>query len=170
MLASMSYSLQNISTDVLSLREQMRRPGLKKKKSLESEKTTTSPQAEELQSCAILGNPKGSSRTKVVLPEVTQLQVLEVERKCNTVEKLARGLLQLLFTPDELSKGNCTKPIRDDINELNGERLWAIKCHVDFLYPLELEGEDREKGASRRWKQLLQKSLNPICRHLRQKQ
>ena len=32
MLASMSYSLQNISTDVLSLREQMRRPGLKKKK------------------------------------------------------------------------------------------------------------------------------------------
>ena len=37
-----------------------------------------------------------------------------------------------------------------------------VAGHVDFLYPLELEGEDREKGASRRWKQLLQKSLNPM--------
>ena len=32
---------------------------------------------------AILGNPKGNSRTKVVLASVTQSQVLEVKRKCH---------------------------------------------------------------------------------------
>ena len=82
---------------------------------------------------AIFGNPKGNSRTRVVLTTVTRSRVLEVERTCNTAEKLARGLLQLLFSPDELSKGNCTKPIRDVIGELDGERLWA-KCYNPLFH------------------------------------
>ena len=57
-----------------------------------------------------------------------QAQVLDAERKSNNAEKLARALLTLLFTHDELSHGNCTKPVRDDITQLDTERLWAIKC------------------------------------------
>ena len=60
---------------------------------------------------------------------VTRAQVLNVERTCNeSPEKLATGLLLLLFTSDDLSSGNCTKPMRKDIHQLDIERLWAIKC------------------------------------------
>lgn len=76
---------------------------------------------------AIFGDPSGSKRTKVILP-INPARLLDVERRNDTAEKLARALLTLLFTPNELATGNCTKPVRDDINELDSERLWAIKC------------------------------------------
>ena len=77
---------------------------------------------------AVFGNPKGNVRQKVVLHNFTQAQVLNTERKTSTQEQLAVSLLQLLFTTEELSKGNCTKPVREDILQLDSERLWAIKC------------------------------------------
>ena len=64
----------------------------------------------------------------LVLHNFTQAQVLNAERKTSTQEHLAVSLLQLLFTTEELSKGNCTKPVREDILQLDSERLWAIKC------------------------------------------
>lgn len=76
---------------------------------------------------AIFGDPSGNKRNKVILP-ISQARLLDVERRNDTAEKLARALLSLLFTPTELAKGNCTKPVREDINELDSERLWAIKC------------------------------------------
>ena len=72
-----------------------------------------------------------------------------VERCCgNTAEKVALGLLLLLFTANKLRQGNCTKPVRKDVQELDSKRLWAISkmlirsCfdyyftgHVDYLLP-----------------------------------
>ena len=77
---------------------------------------------------AVLGNVKGSVRQKVVLPGVPQAKILEAERLTDTPEKLALALLLILFTQEELSQGNCTKPMRADIQQLDSERLWAIKC------------------------------------------
>ena len=58
-----------------------------------------------------------------------QSQVQNVERRFNeSPERLALGLLLLLFTTEELSQGNCTKQVRHDIKQLDSERLWTIKC------------------------------------------
>ena len=54
---------------------------------------------------------------------LTQAQVLDAERKNDSPEKLARALLLLLFSIQELSKGNCTRPMRGDIEQLDSERL-----------------------------------------------
>ena len=43
-------------------------------------------------------------------------------------------LLSFLFTQDELSKGNCSKPMRFDIEQLNAERLWPIKCNLCYIF------------------------------------
>ena len=64
-------------------------------------------------------------KDKVCLSNFTQSQVQEVERKNVTPEKLAADVI--LFTPHELASGNCTKPIRNEM-ELDNNRLWAIKC------------------------------------------
>ena len=74
---------------------------------------------------AVLRNVKDSVRQKVVLLGVPQAKILEAERLTDTPEKLA---LALLLTQEELSQGNCTKPMRSDIQQLDSERLWAIKC------------------------------------------
>ena len=66
----------------------------------------------------------------MVLKHVTKEQLLDVDRRAATAEKLAVGLLQLLFSQDELRSGNCSKPTRPDIMQLDSERLWAIKCEV----------------------------------------
>ena len=55
---------------------------------------------------AVFGDPRGTSRQKVLLKLVTQTQVLNEERRHDTPEKLATGLLLLLFSPSELSRGN----------------------------------------------------------------
>jgi hypothetical protein len=77
---------------------------------------------------AIFGNPEGGPRQKVVLYCVTRSQLLGAERSTNTPEKLSLALLQLLFTNVELASGNCTKPVQEDIKQLDIERLWAIRC------------------------------------------
>ena len=78
---------------------------------------------------AIFGDPNGQEGLqRVCLPHFTQNQVTEIVRKHDSAEKLAGGLLFLLFSVNELAGGNCTKPIREDINQLDGNRLWAIKC------------------------------------------
>lgn len=197
MLASMSLSLQSINSEVHSIKEQIRRPTLKKKEVciecwlissqfiqntkyiiiilkyifcavwrkgegeahwLPGTRTrlgmymytvctcTNSAWAETVvlllclcfyiapSAGAIFGNPNGSARNRITLSCVNQAQVLNIERKNNTPEKLARGLLQLLFSVDELSKGNYTKPVRDDIIQLDSEWLWAIKCKLTYIY------------------------------------
>lgn len=58
----------------------------------------------------------------VTLQCVTKEQLLDVERRTGTAEKLAVGLLQLLFSHEELKTGNCSKPVRSDINQLDSER------------------------------------------------
>lgn len=83
-----------------------------------------------LLSDAVFGDPSGTERNHVVLHSITPTQLLDVERKNDSVEKLARGLLQLLFTSQELATGNCTRPMRADIQQLDSERLWAIKCNT----------------------------------------
>ena len=78
---------------------------------------------------AILGHPSGGERQRVELKGVHQSEVQAVERRSSeTPERLALGLLLLLFTSEELSTGNCTKPVRKDIKQLDAERLWAIRC------------------------------------------
>jgi len=52
---------------------------------------------------------------RMTLPNFTQAQVRGVERRHDTPEKLAGGLLFLLFSNEELAHGNCMKPIREDI-------------------------------------------------------
>ena len=74
---------------------------------------------------AIFGDSNGNEGiNRVTLPSFTQSQVMETVRKYDTPEKLAGGLLFC----DELATSNCTKPIRSDIKQLDGNRLWAIKC------------------------------------------
>ena len=79
----------------------------------------------------VFGNPNRKLQEQsVLIRNVSHEQLLDVEWRCSTPEKLALGLLQLLFTPEELKSGNCTKPIHSDIEQLDTERLWAIKCKV----------------------------------------
>lgn len=139
---------------------------------------------------AILGDPNGKEGLqRVILTNLTQAQVTEIDRNHDTAEKLAGGLLLLLFSLDELASGNCTKPIRDDIKQLDGNRLWAIKCkclvlsvpnlhshfsriligHIDFKFPIseELDGKGGKEKSAKRWKDIMQKNLNAKCRHFR---
>ena len=74
----------------------------------------------------LLGNPQG--KTNIWIPNIKMEQLLNVERCSSTAEKLAVGLLLLLYTREELRSGNCSKPIRSDIQQLDPERLWGIKC------------------------------------------
>ena len=79
----------------------------------------------------VFGNPNRKLRDRsVILRNVSHDQLLDVERRCSMPEKLALGLIQLLFTPEELKSGNCTKSIRSDIEQLDTKRLWAIKYKV----------------------------------------
>ena len=72
---------------------------------------------------AIFGHPNGADRNRVVLHSIKQAQVLDAESKNATPEKLALALQQLLFSSLELAKGNCTRPM---LQQLDSERLWAI--------------------------------------------
>lgn len=47
----------------------------------------------------------------VCIASFTREQVLDVEQKSLSPEKLAINLLFSLFSPEELKKGNCTKPV-----------------------------------------------------------
>ena len=67
---------------------------------------------------------------------VTRDQLVDTERKHDTPQKLALGLLLLLFSTDELAHGNCTKPVWADILQLDSERLLAIKCKLFKYYHL----------------------------------
>ena len=79
----------------------------------------------------VFGNPNRKLQDQsVIIRNVSHDQLLEVERRCSMPEKLALGLLQLLFTPEELKSGNCTKSIRSDIEQLDTKRLRAIKYKV----------------------------------------
>ena len=73
-----------------------------------------------------------------------------------------------------------------DIQQLDSERLWAIKCkkytmkciyttciisffvissgHIDYLYPIGsgLEDEERERATNKRWLQIMQKNAEPF--------
>ena len=98
---------------------------------------------------AVLGNPDGPCREKVILTNVTQVQILDAQRMHDTPEKLAIALLLLLFTETELSHGNCTKPVLGDIKQLDSERLWAIKCKKIFSREtshLHLHGRARSRN------------------------
>ena len=69
---------------------------------------------------ALLGDPNGSDRHKVFLTNnIKQGQILNAERKSTSQEQLAISLLLLLFS---IITGNCTKPVREDILQLDTER------------------------------------------------
>ena len=73
------------------------------------------------------GDPNKDSQ-RVFIPNcgISREQVLDVERRAGTPEKFAIGLLLLLFTPAELQWGNCTKPLRDDIQELDSAKVFGL--------------------------------------------
>lgn len=125
----------------------------------------------------MFGNPEGSSHQKVVLPSVTQSNLLDTEHSANTPEKLLIALLQLIFTSEELA-------LKSDIKQFDMERLWAMRYkfifqhtgyvyynnylladYIDYIYPLE-EVDSMEK----RWTTLPQKTINLKCRQLRHKE
>ena len=87
-----------------------------------------------LSDCAVLGDPCGQLNiSKVHLTNFTQRQVMECEQRANSPEKLCLELLMLLFTNEELAHGNCTRPVRDDIIQMDSEHLWAIKCKINVM-------------------------------------
>ena len=51
---------------------------------------------------AVFGDPSGVEISRVIIHSFTQAQILDAERKTDSPDKLARALLQLLFSGQEL--------------------------------------------------------------------
>lgn len=73
----------------------------------------------------IFGDPRSSH--SVSLECISPEMLLAAENSSHTPESLATQLLLALFTEQELSHGNCTKPHRSEINLLDQTKIKAIK-------------------------------------------
>ena len=77
---------------------------------------------------AILGNPmQRSPGSFVVLDDISNDAILHAEAISTSAQKLAINLLSVLFTQEEISTGNCTKPNREDIKVLNPLKIQGIR-------------------------------------------
>ena len=136
---------------------------------------------------ALFGDPDGQEHiTKVYLKTASRFQLLDAGWRCGkSLEKLAVGLLKLVFSNQELMTGNCTKPSREDTSQLDSGQLWAIKCmviydvphinnhfkcetfpigHLDYKFPLKAKEEDIVKLQGERWQHLtLYRPMTHIC-------
>lgn len=63
----------------------------------------------------------------IFIENVSPKAVMHAENVSTTPSKLAVHLLQALFTHEELSHGNCTKPMREDIVILDQKKIQAIR-------------------------------------------
>ena len=71
-----------------------------------------------------LGNPKDVSKRVEVTTDVSKIR--QAENASKTAESLAVNLLLAMFSEEELKKGNCTTPRREDIFLLDQNRVSAI--------------------------------------------
>jgi hypothetical protein len=157
-IANLCASVQSITAELSRLNDQIR-PFLRKRRSDELKQRDKDGGSKDGSECAssqeyaIFGDPHGGPREKVEVKDMTQNDLRSVERRySDTPEGLAVALLLLLFTPDQLKHGNCTKPVRKDIDQLDPDRVWAIRW-----------------DPAPRWAALLTKTLNAKCRQLRNK-
>ena len=80
-----------------------------------------------------LGNPRDTHR-RVMVKNVTTEVVDRAEINGTTAEKLAVHLLAALFSPEQLARGNVTKPRRDDISQLDATKIRAIQGMVPCIF------------------------------------
>ena len=73
----------------------------------------------------ILGDPRGEH---VVLSGYTQAQVKAKENSATDACALARKLMELFFTREEMANGNCTEA--DGRTLLNPEVISGMKCKI----------------------------------------
>ncbi len=75
-------------------------------------------------------------KKRVLVPGVEQERIKFAEGISGTADKLALNLLTVLFTNEELRRGNCTTPRRADIVVLDDSKCNAIRCtfHYWCLY------------------------------------
>ncbi len=71
----------------------------------------------------LLGDPANP----ILIENVARENVVHAENISDSPQKLAINLLKVLFTHQEISHGNCTKPNRDDITILNPTKIQAIR-------------------------------------------
>ena len=69
----------------------------------------------------------GSPDSPILIQNLKRESVLHAEVTANSPQKLALNLLEVLFTHEELSTGNCTKPMRADIKILDSTKLQGIR-------------------------------------------
>lgn len=72
-----------------------------------------------------LGNPRDPEKRVQVNLSTDQLKRAEI--KGVSPEKLAVALLEVLFTFEELSTGNCTQPRKEGIRLLDATKLNGIR-------------------------------------------
>lgn len=73
-----------------------------------------------------MGDPRDTAR-RVDVPGTTQEKISAAENASASPEALAVQLLVALFSEEELSKGNCTKPRKSGVILLDQVRLKAIR-------------------------------------------
>ena len=73
-----------------------------------------------------LGDPR-NPHSRVFVKGITQDAIVMAENSGATPERLAVNLLTVLFTETELANGNCTKPRKDGIMQLDGTKVKAIR-------------------------------------------
>lgn len=145
---------------------------------------------------AILGNPSGAF---VFIEGAQPNAIIQAENTTSTPGKLAVSLLTALFDHGEISRGNCTTPVREDIALLDQRKIKAIRGNShDVLLPqnkcilanvcalnpeafccyglyscyvahVQFKYPAPDQDESARWKTILKNNLNSKCRSLRKK-
>ena len=77
-----------------------------------------------------LGDPSTHShlRLKIWIPDTNASRISAAEVASHDADKLAVNLLLALFDPRELATGNCTKPRKPGVRQLDPDKVLAIKC------------------------------------------
>ena len=62
-----------------------------------------------------------------MVKDISKEAINRAEINGTTPEKLAVNLLRAMFSPQELARGNVTKPRKDGINQLDPTKIRAIR-------------------------------------------
>ena len=76
-----------------------------------------------------LGNPRNPQR-RVLVKDISREVVDRAEINGTTPEKLAVNLLSTMFSPQELARGNVTKPRKEGIIQLDPELYGSFRYMV----------------------------------------
>lgn len=83
----------------------------------------------------LLGNPQSVIPSeKVLIESIDPQAIIHAENISTTPGKLAVNLLQALFTHEEISTGNCTKPVRPDIIMLDPKKIQGIRGKTFIIF------------------------------------